>query len=385
MKITAINPFAVSVSERNFTIVKIETDAGISGVGEAGESSRELALIGMIKHFREFLIGQDPRRIDHIWQLMYRSQYMEGGRIVGAAASAIDIALWDILGKSLGVPVHVLLGGKSRDYVTCFIDCYRLNEESCVEAARMRVAEGWRTLRFVPEMPGKDRQMHHGAVYEPFESIDVTLHWLREVRRAVGDGVRLGLDFHHRLSPAEAAYFCRRADDLHLMFLEEPIRCESPAAYQGLRRMTSIPFAIGEEFSSKWDFAPYVEQDIANYARVDLCMVGGLTEAKKIAAMCEAHYIDVMPHNPWGPICTAATLHFDAAVPNFALQEHNVPAAGFPRDLFPVQPLLDGDHFNVPDAPGLGVEFNEQAAVNYPLVLRENPQWVRRDGGYTNF
>ena len=186
MKITAINPFAVSVSERNFTIVKIETDAGISGVGEAGESSRELALIGMIQHFREVLIGQDPRRIDHIWQLMYRSQYMEGGRIVGAAASAIDIGLWDIFGKSLGVPVHVLLGGKWRDYVTCFIDCYRLNEESCVEAARMRVAEGWRTLRFVPEMPGKDRQMHHGAVYEPFESIDVTLHWLREVRRAVG-------------------------------------------------------------------------------------------------------------------------------------------------------------------------------------------------------
>lgn len=164
----------------------------------------------------------------------------------------------------------------------------------------MRVAEGWRTLRFVPEMPRKDRQMHHGAVYGPFESIDVTLHWLREVRRAVGDGVRLGLDYHHMLSPAKAAYFCRRADDLHLLSLKEMIRCESPAAYQGLSQMTSIPFAIGEEFSSKWDFAPYVEKDLTNYARADLCMAGGLTEAKKIAATCEAHYIDVLPHNPWG-------------------------------------------------------------------------------------
>ena len=122
MKITAINLFAVSVSERYFTIVKIETDAGISGVGEATESSRELAQIRTIRHFREFLIGLVPRRIERIWQLMYRSQFMEGGRIVGVAASAIDIALWDILGKSLGVPVHFLLGGKSRDYVTCFID-----------------------------------------------------------------------------------------------------------------------------------------------------------------------------------------------------------------------------------------------------------------------
>ena len=122
MKITAINLFAVSVSERYFTIVKIETDAGISGVGEAGESSRELAQIRTIRHFREFLIGLDPRRIERIWQLMYRSQFMEGGRIVGAAASAIDIALWDILGKLLGVPVHFLLRGKSRDFVTCFID-----------------------------------------------------------------------------------------------------------------------------------------------------------------------------------------------------------------------------------------------------------------------
>lgn len=122
MKITAINLFAVSVSERYFTIVKIETDAGISGVGEAGESSRELAQIRMIRHFREFLNGLDPRRIERIWQLMYRSQFMEGGRIVGAAASAIDIALWDILGKLLGVPVHFLLRGKSRDFVTCFID-----------------------------------------------------------------------------------------------------------------------------------------------------------------------------------------------------------------------------------------------------------------------
>lgn len=385
MKITAIRPFAISAGGRNYTVVKVETDRGITGFGEAGLSSRELALVGMIEHFRQFLIGQDPRRIDHIWQLMYRSQYMEGGKVVAAAASAIDIALWDILGKHCGAPVHELLGGRSRDRVTCFIDCYRLQDESCVEAARARVAAGWTTLRFVPEMPGGDRQLRDGAIYEPYESIDVALHWLGQVRRAVGDGIRLGVDMHHRFSPAEAAHFCQRARDLHLMFVEEPIRCESPGAYANLRRMTPIPFAIGEEFSSKWAFAPYVEQDIVNFARVDLCMVGGLTEGKKIAAMCETHYIDVMPHNPWGPICTAATLHFCAAIPNVALQEYNAPAGGYPRDLFPVMPELHGAHFEVPTSPGLGVEFDEVAAAGYPLQLRENPQWLRRDGSYTNF
>ena len=385
MKITAVTPFAVSAGSRNYTIVKIETDRDVSGVGEAGLSSRELAICGMVEHFREFLIGQDPRRIEHLWQLMYRSQYMEGGKVVLAAASAIDMALWDIRGKALGTPVYDLLGGAYRNFVTCFIDCYRLQDESCVSSARARVAEGWQTLRFVPEMPGSERQLNHGAIYEPFESIDLAIHWLHEVRQALGEKIRMGVDAHHRFSVAEAAYFCQKAQDLNLMFLEEPIRCENPGAYLGLRRMTPVPFAIGEEFSSKWAFAPYVEQDIVNYARVDLAMVGGIIEAKKIAAMCETHYIDLMPHNPWGPICMAATVHFSASVPNFSLLEYNPPREGYPRDLFPVMPELNNDHFDLPTAPGLGVAFNEEAVADYPLALRENPQWVRRDGGYTNF
>lgn len=385
MKISAVKSFAFTAGARSYLVVKVETDRGITGLGEAGLRSRERAVAGMLDHFGAFLVGQDPRRIDHLWQLMYRSQYMEGGNVTMAAAAAVDIALWDILAKAHGVPLYELLGGRSRDAVPCFVDCYSLNDESCVASARERAAAGWRTLRFVPEMPGPGRKLHHGAIYEPFESIELTLHWMREVRKAVGDEVRLGIDMHHRFSPAEAAYFCQRAESLHLMFVEEPIRCESVAAYAGLRRMTGVPFAVGEEFTSKWDFAPFVEQDLCNYARVDLCMVGGLTEARKIAAMCESHYIDVMPHNPWGPICTAATLHFGASVPNFALQEHNAPAEGYPRDVFPVVPELNGDRFDLPTAPGLGVEFDEAAAGEYPLELRENPQWVRREGGYTNF
>lgn len=295
------------------------------------------------------------------------------------------MALWDLRGKALGAPVYDLLGGAYRDYVTCFIDCYRLHDESCVASALARVAEGWTTLRFVPEMPGNERQLVSGAIYEPFESIELAVYWLREVRKAVGHGIRMGVDAHHRFSVAEAAFFCQKIHDLHLMFMEEPIRCEDPTAYLGLRRMTPVPFAIGEEFSSKWAFAPYIEQALVNYARVDLAMVGGITEAKKIAAMCESHYIDVMPHNPWGPICTAATLHFNATVPNFALQVYNVPSGGYPEDVFPVMPKLVGNRYLLPTTPGLGVEFNEDAVANYPLILCENPQWVRRDGGYTNF
>ena len=159
-------------------------------------------------------------------------------------------------------------------------------------------------------------------IYEPFESIELAVHWLGEIRRALGSSVELSIDFHHRLSVAEAALFCQRVEPLHLHFVEEPIRAESAEAYRQLRSMTRLPFAIGEEFSSKWAFAPFIEQGLLNYARLDVSNVGGLTEAKKVAGWCEAHYIDVMPHNPLGPVTTAATIHLAAAIPNFAQLEY---------------------------------------------------------------
>ncbi len=150
--------------------------------------------------------------------------------------------------------------------------------------------------------------------------------------------------------------------------------------------MTPIPFAIGEEFSSKWEFLPFIEEGLLNYARIDVSNVGGFTEAKKVAGWCEAHYIDVMPHNPLGPVCTAASIHFSAAINNFAgLEYRDFIAAAYPRDLFPTFPEIDGDSFPLPTAPGLGVTFDESVVDQYPFEPWEAPHWQRRDGSYTNW
>jgi galactonate dehydratase len=386
VKITAIKGFPVKVGIRNQFVVKIETDAGIDGVGEGGISGHERAMQGMLEHFATFLVGQDPRRIEHIWQTCYRGAYFEGGKIVAATLSAIDIALWDILGKSLGVPVYQLLGGACRQRVPCFATPGSLTGPEIVDKASEFVAQGWRVLRFGPGMPGPDWEGGDGAVYEPLESLDLAAHWLREVRTAVGTGVELSVDFHHRLSVAEAALFAQKTADLNLYFLEEPIRAESPAAYRQLRTMTPVPFAIGEEFSSKWAFAPFVEEGLLDFARIDVSNVGGLTESRKVAGWCEAHYVDVMPHNPLGPITTAASVHFAIATPNFAYLEyqHRI-ADAYPEDLFPTMLQLEGASFPLPTAPGLGVTFDETAAKDHPFEEWEAPHWRRRDGSYTNW
>lgn len=386
MKITAVAGYPVKVGHRNQYIVVVETDEGISGVGEGGISGRELAMQGMLEHFAGFLIGEDPRRIEHLWQTMYRGAYFEGGKITGATISAIDIALWDILGKSLGVPVYHLLGGASRQRVQCFATPGILNGPECVEQARELADVGWRYMRFVPGMVDESWTGGTGEIFEPFEAIAQAVHWLGEIRRVLGPSIELSIDFHHRLSVAEAALFCQRVAPLHLHFVEEPIRAESPEAYRQLRTMTGVPFAIGEEFSSKWAFAPFIEQGLLNYARIDVSNVGGLTEAKKVAAWCEAHYIDVMPHNPLGPVTTAATIHLAAALPNFAqLEYQHRLAEHYPSDLFPQMPALDGDAFPIPTSPGLGVEFNPDAVADHPFELWEAPHWQRRDGSYTNW
>ena len=385
MKITDIKTYPVWVGHRNQMVVKVETDEGIHGFGEAGLSGRELAVVGAVQHYREFLIGKDPRRIGALWQEMYRSQYFEGGRTLTAAISAIDIALYDILGKVLGVPVYQLLGGKQREKVPCFVTASAPMGPELVEHVQMLVARGWQTIRIGASAPKNDDPI----LYEPRESIGFSAEWVTNVRQTVGLEPVLGVEYHHRLSVAEAASFCQRLPSGTLDFLEEPIRDESPEAYETLRKMVDVPFAIGEEFSSKWTFLPYIERGLTNFARVDICNVGGFTEAMKVAGWAEAHYIDLMPHNPLGPICTAASVHMAAAVPNFAWLEVWVSPDGQYRhsdsEMFPSQLRLEGSAIPVPDAPGLGVEFNEEMALKQPFKFWEAPHLHRRDGSYTNW
>lgn len=380
MKITDVKSFSVWQGGKNLFIVKVETDEGYHGIGEGGVISRNLAMKGIVEHFRQFLTGEDPMRIGALWQEMYRSSYFEGGRIITAVISAIDIALYDIKGKKLGVPVYQLLGGAHRRQVPCFVTALASMGPEGIEKTRKLVSDGWGAIRLGP---GGFRDPE---IFEPRESIGTTAEWLPKIREAVGPGPVLGLEYHHRLSVAEAASLCQKLPPGTLDFLEEPIRDECPEAYEALRRMTNIPFAIGEEFSSKWAFVPYIERGITNYARVDLCNVGGFTEAMKVAGWCEAHYIDMMPHNPLGPVCTMANIHFGAAVPNFAWLEDwsSEPIFEVDTEMFPGLPQLDGDRYPLPEAPGLGIEFNEEKA-DQPFRFYEQPHLHRRDGSKTNW
>ena len=396
LKITDVKSYPVWVGNRNQMLVKIETDQGIYGWGESGLSGRELAVAGAVQHYREFLVGRDPMQIGGIWQEMYRSQYFEGGRVLQAAISAIDIALYDLTAKALEVPVYQLLGGKQRDLVPCFATTGGDSTEKLIENVRMLIDLGWQCIRTGPVSDASysrlDKRMteaSNGRIFEPRESIGITADRLTALREAVGSGPVLGIDYHHRLTVAEAASFCQKMPEGTLDFLEEPIRDETPEAYESLRTVTNVPFAIGEEIASKWQFLPYIERGITNYARIDVCNVGGLTESMKVAGWCEAHYIDMMPHNPLGPVCTAATVHFAAAVSNFSwLEARNTPGepgADKSLEIFPTQVKLEGSSIPVPDTPGLGVDVDEEYVKAQSFKFWEAPHLVRRDGSVTNW
>ncbi|GAB2664996.1 mandelate racemase/muconate lactonizing enzyme family protein [Vibrio panuliri] len=391
MRISNIKTHVVQVGIRDFLLVKIETDSGLYGWGESGFSSREKSVEQMVQHFARFLIGQDPMNIGRIWQECYRSHYFEGGRVTTAAISAIDIALYDIKGKALGVPVYQLLGGKQRNYVKAFATVPNCSsEEETLRNAKKLKDMGWDCIRFVGE--GVDHAMQHGInEWEPRKSIAQTVPLLIKARELLGHEILIGLEYHHRLSVAEAASLCQKLPSGTIDFLEEAIRDETPEAYESLRTLTNIPFAIGEEFSSKWQFLPYLERGIFQYNRLDICNVGGFTEAMKIAGWSEAHYVDLLMHNPLGPICTAASVHLAAAIPNFSHVESNISPLGdtvfeykYP-DLFPIQPKLKGTHYEIPEIPGLGVDVNEEMLQDYSVADWEAPHTTREDGSVQNW
>jgi galactonate dehydratase len=386
MKIKSVESFPAWVDNRTQLLVRVTTDEGLHGWGESGLTSRERAVAGAVEHYGQWLVGRDPMNIGALWQEMYRSQYFEGGRVLTAAISAIDIALHDIKGKALGVPVWQLLGGKQRDFVDTFASVKATDVGRIVELTQQLLEAGWTCIR----LPRKDASPDAPTRFEPWDSLIMTAEWMVKVREAVGARAILGIDYHHRLSVAEAASFCQRMPVGTIDWIEEPIRDEAPEAYESLRRLTPIPFALGEEFASKWQFLPYIERDISQYARIDVCNVGGFTEAMKVAGWCEAHYVDLMPHNPLGPICTAATVHLAAAVPNFAWSEcRETPGEDVARHESPIfvnRPKLVGARYLVPTAPGLGIDIDEKAlAASAPPRLFEFPHFSRKDGSHTNW
>ncbi len=387
MKIRSIECFPVWIGIRNQLLVKVMTEDGIVGWGESGLSGRELAVMGAVDHFRPLLVGRDARQIGGLWQELYRSQYFEGGRVLTAAMSAIDIALHDIKGKALGVPVYELLGGRLRDRVPSLASTSAPTGDGMMAEAKEFAAAGFQAIRL--QRGNGRRPDEPEEIFEPREAIAEAAEWLIRARAELGIGVVLGIDFHHRLSLAETASFCQRLPRGTLDFLEEPMRDETPEAYEALRRMTEIPFALGEEFASKWQALPYIERGITQYMRLDVCNIGGFTEAMKVSGWCEAHYVDLMPHNPLGPVCTAASIQLAAAVPNFSWLEFNRsklrPAPQLEIDLFPDRPVLDGTGFVVPDRPGLGIEVDETLLGRDEFRHWNPPMLRRRDGSFTNW
>ena len=401
MKIKNIISYPVWIGSRNQLLVKVETDNGLEGWGESGLSSRELAVSGIIQHYKNLLVGKNPFEIGKIWQRLYRSQYFEGGRTITAAISAIDLALHDIKGKALNVPVYELLGGKQRNQVPTFATTSAPPGPEMIEQAKELIKSGWQAFRLSLSQSGGEGEFesiyskkfgtksNENNIFEPRESLNNTAKWIIEARKELGSEVVLGVDLHHRFSVAEASSFCNKLPQGTLDFLEEPIRDETPSAYNALRKMTNIPFAIGEEFASKWQFIPYIENDIAQFERIDICNVGGITESMKVAGWCESHYIDMMPHNPLGPICTAASIHYGASVPNFAwleTRESSAENAGFFDDeIIQSSHKMQNAMYVVSDEPGLGIKVNEDYLRNSKFKQWDPPQLERNDGSVTNW
>ena len=379
MQITAVKPVIVHSGARNFVFVKVETDEGIYGVGEAGLGRRAMAVAEVVRAFEPDLIGQDPSRIEHLWQVMFRGGFFPGGVVQTAAVSAVDIALWDLRGKVLGAPVYELLGGRTRDRVVCYPHTGGRTTDELVRNCQQKVDEGWRFVRLGLADPAGDSR------FEPTRAVRHAIEQVRAVRRALGDEVEITVDVHTRLDPAASLQFCRAVEPYGLFFVEDPLRSENPASLRLLRERTSVPIAVGEQFASKWAFREVIEQDLMDYCRVDLCLAGGLTEARKIAGWCETHYISLAPHNPLGPVSTAACLHLCLASPLVGVQElPRVPGTQL-TDVFPAQvPFADG-HLLPPDRPGLGIEFDEEAALAMPFEPTEGVALQRDDGSYTNW
>jgi L-alanine-DL-glutamate epimerase-like enolase superfamily enzyme len=377
MKITRIDSLPVWGGGRNYFFVQVETDEGITGVGEAGVTWRELAVAEVVNHLATLLIGEDPLRIEHLWQRMFRGGFFPAGRIACAAISAIDIALWDILGKALNVPVYQLLGGRVRDRVVCYPHTGGASPAELAARSRQLVEEGWKFIRF--GLPSE------GEVLEPSRAVRAAIAQFAAVREAVGEEIEIILDVHTRLDPPDAVTLGRALEPYRPYFLEDPLRSENPASFHALRRHVAAPLAAGEQFATKWEFRELIEEELINYARVDVCIVGGLTEARKIAGWCETHYIQLAPHNPLGPVSAAACLHLDLAASNFGVQEMPRRPSTSLTDVCSVQIDWADGYLLPPTRPGLGIEFDAAAARAHPYQECQAPLLRREDGAFTNW
>ncbi|WP_305984924.1 galactonate dehydratase [Roseibium sp. MMSF_3544] len=377
MIITDIKTFLLK-EWRTMLFVLVETDEGIYGIGESGLTSREYAVEGMVRDLTSLLVGKDPFRIEHHWQTMWRSGFHPSGQVLSSAIAAIDIALWDIKAKALGVPVYELLGGRTRDRVLTYCHIGGKTTEETIAQAKRKVAEGWKAIRWEPtyrsDMIMRGREATERAIAE-----------FGILRTELGPEIELLFDIHTKLSPSEATFFCKSVEQYRPYFLEDALRSEYLEGYSKLRHHTAAPLAAGEQLASKWMMRELIEKDLVDYIRVDVCIAGGLSEAKKIAAMAETHMIDLAVHNPIGPVSTAACLHLNLSCPNVGIQElPKRPGESLPNLLKTDQTWAEG-YLTSSGAPGLGIEIDLSALNNHPFEHEHLPLLHKEDGSFANW
>lgn len=381
MKITEIEALPVSAGasyDYAVIVVLVRTDEGLTGIGEASLAGRGRGVLGILDHFRDLLIGQNPAKIEHWWSEMVRGTFWSTGQVIMSAVAGIDMALWDLKGKRLGTPVYELLGGPTREKVRVYRHLAGQTAAAVVEDALRWREEGFTALRFCPLAALDEQSITH---WDPQASIAATIKGTEALRLALGDGVDLLFDAHTMFSPAETAYLGHALEPYRLYFYEDPIRPLNPHSMRMVREKVNLPIATGEQFAHKWEFQPLIEGELVDYLRIDMAHAGGVTEAKKILAAAEMHGQRSALHHASSPINGTACLHVDMAVPNFGIQEWMEVEPLY--ELFPNAPRAHAGYVTPPAGPGFGLEFDEPEARKRPSRDAELPHryWPDRSVG----
>ena len=386
MKITNICPVIVTAQMRNWVFVKVETDVGLVGWGEASLEWKTRGVAGCIEDLKPFILGQDPRRVEHLWQIMVRQPFFPPGVVGMSAISGIEQACWDLFGKSVGLPVYQLLGGAVRDRVRLYDHLgggdmkalyMSVTPEEFVARALQSVADGYTAVKVL--------NVPRSRPLEGREAVAYSERLMRALREALGDGIDIMVDFHGRTTPAAAIEYARALEPYRPLFIEEPVLPQDVPGMAQVARATTIPVAAGERLVTRWQFREYLEGRACAVLQPDVCHCGGIAETRKIAAMAEAYHVSMAPHNPLGPIATAVNIQLAMCTPNFLIQEairSDVPW----RDDVVTEPLhVEVGYVTPPDRPGIGIEINEAEAAKHPFRQEELMAYFHEDGSVADW
>jgi galactonate dehydratase len=366
MKITSVDALVVDVGSRNWLFVVVETDEGLSGVGEGSLPGHPRAVAAAVEEYREYVVGEDPARIQHLWQVMYRQPFFRSGAVTLSAMSAIEQALWDIKGKVAGLPVYELLGGRCHDRIKLYANGPGgATVEELAESARSLVEGGFTAMKTgidEPVLPVQGDGVFRRAAAQA-----------EALREAVGEDVEIAWDAHGRLTPAMSVKLARALEPYGIWFLEEPALPENAKGLAQVARATSIPVATGERLFTKWAFREVLELGAAALLQPDLSHCGGVLEARAIAAMAEVYYCGFAPHNPLGPVNTIVSAHVGMASPNFVALEVCLYPPDWTRRLL-TEPLeFRGGYLELSDRPGWGVELDVELCRAHPYKAYKLP------------